>query len=100
MPKLTVARYRFCKVENAVEMLSDGYNRFCPKTSIFEKWHLGAKCLRCAVKYREMHRTKAYLTAQVKARTAFGQWFLDGRKICSHSRPQSPSFLGHVVLRL
>ena len=28
MPKLTVDRFSFCKIENAVKMLSDGYSRF------------------------------------------------------------------------
>ena len=32
------------------------------------------------MKYREMRHTKADLSAPVKARTAFGQWFLDGPK--------------------
>ena len=32
-----------------------------------------------------MRHTKADLSAPVKARTAFGQWFLDGPKTCVHS---------------
>ena len=35
------------------------------------------------MKYREMHHTKAHLSAQVKARSVFGQWFLDGPKTCA-----------------
>ena len=42
MPKLTVDRYRFCKIENAVEMLSDGYNRFCSK-QVFSKSDISAQ---------------------------------------------------------
>ena len=33
-----------------------------------------------------MRHTKADSSAPVKARTAFGQWFLDGPKTCVHSR--------------
>ena len=60
----------------------------------------------------EMSRNESYknspLFQQVKARTVFGQWFLDAPRTCVsipyfkrfHSRPQSPSFPGHVVLRV
>ena len=42
VPKLTVDRYRFCKIENAVKMLSDGYNRFFPK-QVFSKSNISAQ---------------------------------------------------------
>ena len=41
------------------------------------------------MKYREMRHSKADLSAPVKARTAFGQWFLDGPKTSVHSRGHS-----------
>ena len=39
-----VDRYRFCKIENAVEMLSDGYNRFCSK-QVFSKSDISAQLM-------------------------------------------------------
>ena len=43
VPKLTVdTLYRFCKIENAVEMFSDGYSRFFPK-QVFSKSNISAQ---------------------------------------------------------
>ena len=120
VPKLTVDRYRFCKIENAVEMLSDGYKSFCSK-QVFSKSDISAQNA-SDVRWNIEKSITQKLTSQHGSRLVLPSvsgFSMDRRHasfgypsfacvhsvwspchICSHSRPQSPSFLSHVVLRV
>ena len=105
MPKLTVDRFSFCKIENAVKMLSDGYSRFFPK-QVFSKSNISAQNA-SDVQWNIEKCITQKLTCQHRSRLVLSLvsgFSMDRRhapfRICSDSRPQSPSFLSHVVLRV
>ena len=91
VPKLTVDRYRFCKIENAVEMLSDGYNRFCSK-QVFSKSDISAQNA-WDVRWNIEKCITQKLTSQHGSRLVLplvSGFSMDRRhpsRICSDSRP-------------